>query len=58
MNASNADGTYCPVSIELMVWRVTPASAASCSCEIACSARATFRRFSSFGVPIEPSWRL
>ena len=42
--ASRAEGLYCPVSIELMVWRVTPTSEASCSWERFFSARATFRR--------------
>lgn len=42
--AKSADGQYCPFSIELIVWRVTPASAANCSCDSRSSARATLKR--------------
>lgn len=48
MSASLAVGLNWPVSIELIVFRETPTSSASCDWERPFSQRASFSRFCSF----------
>ena len=46
-SARIVDGQYWPVSIELIVWRLTPTRRAKSPCERRCSARATRSRVAS-----------